>query len=452
MNKNISVILIIITGLMTACQKQENIKSAVVKPEKPLRGYFGNNVTNRVKTVRLYKDTVYVLSEFFVREAGEQLVIDEGTLIKVNTGGSQVGITIQPGGIIIANGNAANPIVFTSDEQQGNQQANWGGIIIQGNSVNNSSNPAGDPTDQSGTLNYVRIEFAGLVLNSVGSRTTVENVQVSYCSGQPSFEINGGTFNARNLVSFACGGPADFYFTRGYTGKMQNVLAYRHPYFGKTGINPPYNTVSGVFIENNDNNSTATPYTHPVISNLTVIGPNGQNGSTPAYSDTSSLKSGALVTTGNAFFSIRNSALFGFPAAGWYLDDALTGQNVQSSDAYLMHSIVQCQDSTRAFYLRTGVVPPYTKEDFRAFELDPRFHNRLYFSVSSFQLPDPFYYDKPGLLPKDNSPLLSGANFDSPEFSSYFNKVTYIGALGKENWLAGWTNFIPLKTNYNFSK
>ena len=69
-----------------------------------------------------------------------------------------------------------------------------------------------DDADNSGTLSYVRIEFAGypfqkdkeingLTLGSVGSGTEIDHVQVSY-SNDDSFEWFGGTVNCKYLVAY----------------------------------------------------------------------------------------------------------------------------------------------------------------------------------------------------------------------------------------------------------
>lgn len=437
---------------LPSCKKAEDIQVFSPKPEKELVGFTGgSNNTNRLKIVHLYKDTVYTLSQNFTREAGEELVIDEGTLVKVITTGSVPNITINPGGSIIANGTRENPIVFTSNAPTSTQNRNWGGIIIQGKSINNQSRPNGDRTDFSGSLTYVRIEFASLVLNSVGNRSIVENVQVSYANPQSSFEINGGTFNARNLVSYACSGPADFYFSNGYYGKMQNVLAYRHPFFGNFGTNP-VNALCGVFIENNPFNPVnARPYTYPVISNLTVLGPNAQNGSTSIYGDTT-LRSAALVTTNTGAFLIRNSIFLGYPASCWTIDDSLTAYGVHYNYSAVTHSIFQCDHHDRTFYLHPGSYPPFEfpEQGFRNFMFQPRFENREFTSAADFMLDDPFNYEGPKLLPKEGSPVFTGANFDRTDFSDpFFEKVNYVGATGSVDWLKGWTNFTPLKTSYN---
>jgi hypothetical protein len=458
MKKYFDYIIIFFSAVMllclAGCKKAENIKASAVMPEKEIFGYTGGNSTlNRIKVVHLYRDTVYILSEPFTREAGEQLVIDEGTLIKVNITGVPLSFSINPGGVLIANGTKNDPIVFTANTPVGTQNKNWGGIILNGKSVSNATGGSADITDFSGSLKYVRIEFAGLILNKVGNTSLFENVQVSYSNPQSSFEIHGGTFNARNLLSYACGGPADLYITEGYSGKMQRILAYRHPFFGSPGTNP-VNALAGVFIENSSFNPVnARPYTFPAISNLTVIGPNAQSGSASFYVDSATIRAAALVTTGSTGFRIRNSLLLGFPAAAWHIDDSLTAYGLHYDYSEFTHSIVHSNVASRAFYLKPGAYPPFQSIDFNEYMLRPSFNNQLLNSVTDFMFSDPFNYNSPDPAPQSSSPVLTGANFDGVIYSDpFFEKVSYKGAIGPENWLKGWTNFTPLKTSYNFPK
>ena len=47
-------------------------------------------------------------------------------------------------------------------------------------------------------------------------------------------------------------------------------------------------------------------------------------------------------------------------------------------------------------------------------------------------------------LPQSGSPLLGAASFTDGLLSSWFEKVSYIGAFGNnDNWLRGWTEFDP---------
>jgi hypothetical protein len=428
------------------CKKNESIQAFPAKPVKVLQNFSG-------RVLHLYSDTVYVLSGSgpFVRNNGEQLIIDEGTLIKVNAQGAPAGITINQGAVIVANGTRNNPIIFTSNDLTGDQFRNWSGITINGRSVDNSA-PGGatDLTDFSGTLRYVRVEFAGLVFNRVGSRSIVENVQVSYSNPEPSFKIQGGSFNARYLVSYACGGAADFHFSNGYSAGMQFLLAYRHPFFGGPGAGI-FNTLAGLFIETNTFNPLAKPVTYPVISNLTVIGPDVVNGSTPYYKDTSAaFRTGALVTSAGALFRLRNCVFAGFTASAWYLDDSTTANALRGGMAEMTRSVIQAGYADRATCLMPRSYRDFNSDHFMAFTLDTMFHNRILTGFGELKLNDPFNYDAPDPFPSTESPLLTGAGFEGAVFSNpFFTKTSYIGALGTDNWLSGWTNFIPLKTNYN---
>lgn len=442
-------LLVLTTGLQlvysSACTKKDAVELNREKPEKQLQDNPPFS-SGRIKIVHLFKDTVYTLSNTFTRQNGEQLIIEPGTIIKCN--GLSASVRILPGGIIQANGTKENPVIFTSGSYFGTQKAgDWNGIIVEGKSQNNSSGTSADVTDFSGTLNYLRIEFASLTLKSVGNRSSIENVQVSYAYNQPAFKIEGGTFNARNLISYACNGPADFYFTNGYQGRMQNLLAYRHPYFANT-INSYQGLLSGLYIENNEfSNQNAQPRTYAAISNMSVIGPDYKAGAIAPYTDTS-LRNGAMVTTGNSLFSIRNSLFMGFKGAGWWLNDSLTAKNLVLQQAECSYCIFYNSAGSRNFYLKPGSYPPFSSNEFKNFVLDPRLHNRL---TDSIGLEDPYNYNNPRPFPKGDSLLLTGADFSGPFFSDpFFIKQTYKGALGKENWMAGWVNFTPLKTNYNF--
>ena len=52
-------------------------------------------------------------------------------------------------------------------------------------------------------------------------------------------------------------------------------------------------------------------------------------------------------------------------------------------------------------------------------------------------------------LPQSGSPLLGAASFTDGLLSSWFEKVSYIGAFGNnDNWLGGWTEFDPQNAEY----
>ncbi|MBC7903811.1 MAG: hypothetical protein H7Y27_10320 [Gemmatimonadaceae bacterium] len=448
--------------VISGCRKDENVKSAAVKPEKRIIEFFGsNNSVNRPAVIKLSKDTVYILDSDITRESGEQLIIEQGTVIKAgernpsNPGSADPGrgsLTIRPGGVLIANGTEAEPIIFTSNTMAGSQRINWGGVIIEGKAPNNDRTATGVPTDFSCSIRFLRVEFAALTLRSVGNTSLVENVMVSYTdkNGISAFNISGGTFNAKNLVSFACSGPADYYITNGYTGKLQHLLAMRHPFFGNMG-SQPQRALASLFIENNPSNPVnARPFTFPQISNLTAVGPNGQNGSVSSYADTN-IRVASIVTTNSTCFSIRNSVFLGFPAKAWILDDVNTALAIVDSRSVMSYSYFHSLDTSKTLFLAQGVYPPFGSSDFKGYVLSPAFNNKLLPQIQSLLLPDIFVYNKPAFLPGVGSPLLTGANFSGDFSAAFYDKVSHVGAFGSQSWTNGWTNFTPLKTNYNFS-
>ena len=53
------------------------------------------------------------------------------------------------------------------------------------------------------------------------------------------------------------------------------------------------------------------------------------------------------------------------------------------------------------------------------------------------------------MVPASDSPLLNAASFTDALVSTWFEKVSYIGALGSnDSWLDGWTEFRPQNANY----
>src|SRR6185312_8564631 len=129
----------------------------------------------------------YTLKGFIHVTNGARLTILPGTVIKgdFNTAGSA--LYVNRGAKIQAVGTADAPIVFTSSRAAGSRQpGDWAGVIIVGNAPMNrtgvvvldgtgsdgATQTSGknyqlvysggiSPTDNSGTLSYVRVEFAG---------------------------------------------------------------------------------------------------------------------------------------------------------------------------------------------------------------------------------------------------------------------------------------------------
>ena len=249
------------------------------------------------------KKGVYTMVGWIYVTDGATLTIEPGTIIKGTdynwdgvksaTGSSLV---IRMGAKIMANGEKPDgtiePIVFTSAKPKGQRQAtDWGGIILLGRAKNNQGTmmieggvdaPHGgsDDNDNSGVMRFVRLEFGGypyaldneingLTMGSVGRGTTLEYIQVSY-AGDDSFEWFGGSVNCKHLVAYH-GWDDEFDTDNGFSGKLQFLLSVRDPKIADQSNS------NGFESDNNATGATQTPYTTAVFSNVTIIGPMGQD-------------------------------------------------------------------------------------------------------------------------------------------------------------------------------
>ncbi|MEY3504773.1 MAG: hypothetical protein RL349_1369 [Bacteroidota bacterium] len=227
------------------------------------------------------------------------LTIAPGTIIRGDKL-TQGTLIITRGAKIMADGTASNPIVFTSNEAVGaRNEGDWGGLVILGLAKNNQPGgvafiegivPTTDSqfggnfdNDNSGTLKYVRVEFAGIALEpnkeingitfgSVGNGTVVDYVQVTL-SGDDSFEWFGGTVNCKHLIAYR-GLDDDFDCDFGFRGKIQFALSIRD----KDLYDAPGDSNS-FECDNDAAGSTAQPKTRPIFSNVTLVGAKG-NGTT----------------------------------------------------------------------------------------------------------------------------------------------------------------------------
>ncbi|MGH7498422.1 MAG: hypothetical protein ACREL3_06175, partial [Gemmatimonadales bacterium] len=307
----------------------------------------------------LFVDTVYTLSGYVKVQSGATLTVQPGTRIEGDTTTAGSSLWILRGAKIDAQGTADKPIVFTSARAPGNRKpGDWGGIIVIGNGIiNRTGGPilteggaAGaaedysggtDNNDNSGTLRYVRIEFAGYdisngagqELNSlsnyaVGRGTTYEYIQTM--SGlDDSFEYWGGAVDGRYLISYESGDD-HFDWTEGYRGRNQFLIALQTQRltpqsgagvfssdprgFEGDGCDP---AVSGCIVVNTPVGAgTSTPYSMPVWANFTLIG-TGQLGGFPTDGNGAVLRRG----TGGTLF---NGIIARFPGTGLDIRDAFS--------------------------------------------------------------------------------------------------------------------------------
>lgn len=223
---------------------------------------------------------------------GATLTIEPGTRIYGRLGNFVSLLSIQPGARLEAQGTEMAPIVFSSEQVLRGLSptpGDWGGLVLNGRAVTNRGvnvslpgniGPFGgqDDADNSGTLRYVRLEYGGkgvigvgdanvfpLMLNAVGSGTTVEYVQ-TFFSGDNGINITGGTVRLRHLVvtGSAAHGIACL---DGYRGLGQFwVVAHAAP-------QAPNDNTRGLNLYTNESNPGARPLTDPTLANLTLVGP-----------------------------------------------------------------------------------------------------------------------------------------------------------------------------------
>jgi hypothetical protein len=272
----------------------------------------------------LFSDTVYTISGFVHVANGAVLTIQPGTRIVGDQNVLGSSLFILRGARIVANGTAQAPIVFTSGRAAGQRQpGDWGGLVIVGNGIINRSgsvqvegtgtvtgtapgtnyvvNYSGgnNNADNSGSLQYVRVEFAGFApadaqeLNSftfaaVGSGTVLNNLQ-SLAGLDDSFEWFGGAVDAKYLVSYESGDD-HFDMSEGYSGRLQYLIAYQSKVLvPRSGAGSVSTDPQG--IENDGCNGTgcdlgqnSTPFTLPVVANFTIVG-RGDAATSPTAGD-----------------------------------------------------------------------------------------------------------------------------------------------------------------------
>lgn len=295
-----------------------------------LYGEVKTNTTLRKENIYILQGQVYVTNKAV-------LTIEPGTVIK---GGGKSGgaLIITQGAQLIAEGKETDPIVFTSDAgEKERRPGDWGGIIILGEApINKIGNAAkldfnlnyehnkyggSNPESNSGILKYVRIEFAGknysadkqlngLSLAGVGSKTVLENIQVSF-SNDDSFNCYGGRVNMSNLVSYKATDD-DFDFAQGVQCNISNSLALRSPYssnsFGSTCFE----------IDSYQTNDTSVDFSKEVTTvnatNMTFV--NLENNDQGLIREAISIKE-------NAALNLKNTIINGFKCP-IYLDKDIT--------------------------------------------------------------------------------------------------------------------------------
>lgn len=457
------------------------------------------------------------------------LTIEAGTVIYGKTGTPGGTLIIQRGSQLIANGTANAPIVFTSEKAPATKKAgDWGGVVLCGQAKNNvigslSTGANGveelegayggyhggsNDSDNSGSLKYVRIEYAGypinpnqeingLTLASVGSGTTLQFIQVTYANDD-SFEWFGGAVNASNLIAYK-GIDDDFDTDNGFSGKVQFGLGIRDQGIAdQSGSN-------GFESDNDANGSSNVPVTSAQFSNMTILG----GKATVGTSLNGQFQNGAQIRR-NSEIDIYNSIITAYPN-GIFIDGQRPTASPQGSGGsvakansgavVLKNNIiagvdgwggngygrVASSDEINNVTAVTGSFPFTPNQEYNgsttvpprgrvAFAGDGAFASGV-FGLASGATEQTInssvavawlkanndvisrWTDSglnannfeplngtPTLTPAAGSKLTTGADFTG---LSGFTVVTYRGAFGSTDWTTGWVNWNPQATDYS---
>lgn len=433
--------------------------------------YITSNITVNTTWDR---DTTYVLGGFVYVTSNAVLTIESGTVIYGYDGTlfSKGALIITKGAQINAIGCETSPIVFTSGLRV-KTRGDWGGLILLGKaSINQPGGVANiegitpsslteygggltpDDNDNSGTLQYVRVEYAGVALSpnneingltmgGVGNGTTIDHIMVSY-SNDDSYEWFGGTVNGKYLIAFR-GIDDDFDTDNGFRGKLQFGIGLRDK-----GVAD----VSGSKAFESDNDASAsnnTPQTAPTFCNFTCT----------AGGDTTT---NALYTAGAhirrwSHMNLYNSIIMGYPK-GLLIDanskvapntftnvanDTLVGDNIIAVYTLGNNRVVTAGpagDSATIQRLRDNAGNTFFKNNSQGVKLTAPW------TVSNTVSPD-FRPKRDAVKPGKSSPALKNANFNHSVLNdAFFTVVNFRGAMddtASHDWtkFGTWVNWRP---------
>jgi len=465
----------------TVATQVVSVTAVPAKQIVDVRGVLTGNITwtkdriyKLIGFVRVGADTV---ETYTGTAATGVLTIEAGTTI-IGDRVSKGTLIVQRGSRIVANGTADAPIVMTSERGPGQRESgDWGGLVICGRAVNNQS--TGDrgiqlegsykgwhggstDADNSGSLRYVRVEYAGVPINpnqevnsftfgSVGSATTMEYLQASF-GLDDSFEWFGGTSNAKYLVAYR-GLDDDFDMDFGYRGNLQYIIGMRGATLAdQSGSN-------GFEIDNDGQGTAATPFTSAIVSNATLIGPKETN----ATSISPQFQNGMHLRRNNRM-KIYNTVVTGYPN-GIFIDGVPTQTNAAAGELILNRVVVagvagwgtggfgegttvapngfsvrDVNTATPAAAITIGTARP--SEWFAA-----QTGNRILNTYAGLGLSQTLFQAVvPTFTLANGGTLATGGTVPT---GSFFTAASFIGAFGSDNWTARWSNFSPGTTDYS---
>lgn len=210
--------LVLATGLfLNSCSSSDDTTPV----KQPVTG----EITGPITANTTYAYGNYTLKGIVKINEGVTVTFDAGSTITIDKANGDNALVVLKGAKLITNGTADQPVVFT---EKSKVPGSWGGIIIYGNAPaliagglttgtsedgNKITYGGTNAADNSGSLNYTRVEYAGAKLGdgnkenngftfySVGSGTKLDHL-VSYKGADDGYEFFGGTVSMTNAISY----------------------------------------------------------------------------------------------------------------------------------------------------------------------------------------------------------------------------------------------------------
>ncbi len=423
---------------------------------------FTSITSNITTNTTLSAGTLYRMEGCIHVTNGHTLTIPAGTTVMFQKS-VDAALIIDKGATLNVNGTSGSPVIFTCDQTSGTKNyGDWSGVVIEGNASNNvsggsvsvsgrtcSSLSGGGSTDadNSGTIEYLRIEYAkyGMTLLSVGSGTTIDHIQTAFI-GNDAFEFYGGTVNATNLISYSAKGN-DFVFEYGNRSQIQYGLSIRLDVSNAhlaTGSN-------GLVIANDATGSSNTPRTYPIISDFSFFGPHYCSGGT-----ISTDYKNAVLYELNAKGGVYNSFISGWPT-GLLINDLASMNNANSTPSTSTLNFAANTFSNNGTDYSPGTTWPSGCASSMAdwitnsggascaqvgneFGPTPTGYSATICGSYGTTAPS-FELSSPGLAPADfsNAPDLENSDFFQKDAGEYHGGFTTDG-----DWTTTWTNWNPI--------
>lgn len=432
--------------------------------------------------VKLSASKIYALDGYVYVDDGGELHIDAGTIIIGDTVGQNSAICVNRGGKIFAQGTKEKPVIMTSSAKPGQRKGgDWGGLLVCGKASTN--HPGGEAAleggiadqttkrgffgggatpndnDNSGVIEYVRIEFAGiaaapnqelnsLTLGGVGRGTTINHVQISYANDD-GIEWFGGSVDVKH-VSIIGTLDDDLDCDNGYSGRVQFGIVQRFKDRADVSTSETFE------IDNNSSGSYAEPLTKVIFSNITTIGPLADTSwtasSTGVADKTYHTRFGAAAQIRrNARASIFNSVIIGWVRGLELLSSQ--GQGAAAADSLMFRN--NNMYGIKSDVLRRDGTTPGVPANW--------LENAGYNNVIEVGQPNNASLTNPftvGLgfnpTPLSSASYLNNAKFDNGNSivniaDSFFEKVAYRGAFSDNianRWDLPWCEYDPVNKDY----